>query len=510
MSQENVQRVLKNSVFLFIRMVIVLVLGLYTSRLVLQALGLDDYGIYNVVGSVVLFLTFLQNALGSATSRYITYDLGVGDQERLNKTFTMAIWAHFILAITLILILETAGLWFINHKLNVPTERMNAVNWCFQLSILSMALHLVSIPFISSITAHEHMNFYAIVSIFEALLKLGVAFILITVSADRLIFFSALTLVVTIIVRMMYALYCTFKLTDCRFIRCFDVNQLKKFASFSGWSLLVSSTDGISMQSRNIFFNWFTGVLANAAMGIANQVLNVLNGFVDSFTQAIKPQIIKSFAAGDRLYLMRLIFSSTKMNFFLFAIISLPVVLNLEFLLDIWLKEYPPLTIPFVRAIIVYMIFDVTQQPLWTTVYATGNIKIHEILMASIKAFNIPIAYFVLKAGYSPAIPLFIWAALNFVCAIVRTIYSHSLFHLPLGDYLKKVILPLVAVSVLAGALPWWLSSVISHPWMKLLATTFTSVLMISVTGFFIGLDCNERLAVLRFIPFYHEHHTRS
>ena len=501
MPQTNAHRILKNSVYMFIRMAIVLILGLYTSRLVLQALGFDDYGIYNVVGSIVFFFSFLQNALGSATSRYITFDLGVGDRDKLSKTFTMAVYAHLILAGIMILVLETGGIWFVNHKLNIPDDRMTAVNWCFQFSLLSMALNVMAIPFSSNIVAHERMDYYAIVSIIEALLKLGVAFLLLAAPIDKLILYSALLLVVTVIIRLMYIIYCFKFLKDCKLIHGFYSTQLKQFATFSGYSLLVSSTDGISMQSRNIFFNWFSGVLANAAMGITNQVMNILNGFVDSFTQAIKPQIIKSYATGDRPYLMRLIFSTTKMNFFLYAFISLPVLLNLDFLLTLWLKDFPPLTIPFIQAIIAFLLFDVIQQPLWTTVYATGNIKTHEIMMASIKALVIPVTFLLLKWGKSPVITLYVWVLSNILCAVVRTIYCRSLFGLPLGDYSRRVILPLVAVTLLASPLPLWVARLPMGPWTKLIIITLTWSLNLLLIGFFIGLDRTERFFVLQLAP---------
>ena len=353
MSQVDAHRALKNSLFLFARMVVVLFIGLYTSRVVLRTLGFEDYGIYNVVGSVVLFFTFLNTALTGATSRFLTYELGGGDPKKLRRTFSMAVNAHIMLALLMVLLLEAGGVWFINHKLNIAPERMAAANWCFQLSVLSLAINVMVVPFSSSIIAHEHMNYYALVSILDSLLKLGAVFTLVAVKSDKLIAYSALLLGVTVIVRLMYALYCHFRLKDCRYERCFDTKLLGQFASFSGYSLLTSSADGITIQSRNIFFNWFTGLLANAAMGVANQVIGVINGFVDTFTQAISPQIIKSYASGNWNYFMRLIFSSAKLNFILFALVSFPVALNMDFLLGIWLGEFPPYAGPFILAILV-------------------------------------------------------------------------------------------------------------------------------------------------------------
>lgn len=501
MDQSDAKRALKNSVFLFIRMVVVLAISLYTSRVVLQTLGFDDYGIYNVVGSVVLFFGFLNTALTGATSRFLTFELGADDGERLRKTYSMAINAHLILALIMIVLLEAGGIWFVNNKLNIPEERMCAANWCFQLSILALAINVIAVPFSSSIIAYEHMNYYAAVSIVEALLKLALILILAVLPFDKLIVYSAIILLVTLLVRLAYLFYCKRKLRDCHYIRCFDTGILRQFASYSGYSILVSSADGISMQTRNIFFNWFTGVLANAAMGIANQVISLMNNFVDSFTQAVKPQIIKSYASGDRPYFMRLIFSSTKMNFFLLAIVGLPVLLNLEFLLSFWLGDYPAYTIPFIQAIVVYMFFDVTQQPLWTAVHATGNIKTHEIMISSIKVLIIPITYFALKWGISPVTALYLWALINVACAIARTVYSHFLFGLPLRDYLIKVVLPLFFVTLLSVPLPLWLSLVISRPWVKLFVTTAISSLAFIGIGYWIGLERAERDFLLQLGP---------
>ena len=496
MSQVDAHRALKNSLFLFARMVVVLFIGLYTSRVVLRTLGFEDYGIYNVVGSVVLFFTFLNTALTGATSRFLTYELGGGDPKKLRRTFSMAVNAHIMLALLMVLLLEAGGVWFINHKLNIAPERMAAANWCFQLSVLSLAINVMAVPFSSSIIAHEHMNYYALVSILESLLKLGAVFTLVAVKSDKLIAYSALLLGVTVIVRLMYALYCHFRLKDCRYERCFDTKLLGQFASFSGYSLLTSSADGITIQSRNIFFNWFTGLLANAAMGVANQVIGVINGFVDTFTQAISPQIIKSYASGNWNYFMRLIFSSAKLNFILFALVSFPVALNMDFLLGIWLGEFPPYAGPFILAILVYTIFDVIQQPLWSAIHATGNIKVHEILMSSIKVLVIPATYFALKSGLSPVTALYIWAGFNVVCAIVRTIYAHFLINLSLRDYLKKVIIPILTVSLLAIPLPLWLSTVISNGWIKLFVTGILSVITICLAGYLVGLDSQERVFV--------------
>ena len=496
MARDDAHRALKNSLFMFVRMAVVLLIGLYTSRVVLRTLGIEDYGIYNVVGSVVMFFTFLNTALTGATSRYLTYELGAGRPDRLTLTYSTALLAHFLLALAMVILLEAGGVWFVNHKLNIAPERMVAANWCFQFSVLSLAVNVATVPFSANIIAHEHMNYYALVSIVEAVLKLGAVLALVVIHSDKLIAYSALVLAVTVIVRAGYALYCRFRLRDCCFERRFDARLLGQLASFSGYSLLTSSADVVTMQSRNIFFNWFVGVVANAAMGIANQVLTVLRGFVDAFTQAIEPQIVKSYASGDREYFMQLIFSSTKMNYLLYMLASLPVLLNLDFLLDLWLVEYPAYTVPFIQAIALFLVFDMLQQPLWTAIHATGRIKWHEILMSGIKVLAIPATYLALKWGYSPVVTLYIWAGLNVLCAVVRTLYAHYAIQLPVGRYLGKVMVPLLAVTLLAVPLPLWLAVRMEDGWMQLLATGALCVGLLAGCAYFVGLDKRERAFV--------------
>lgn len=497
MSQNDAYRALKNSLFMFARMVIVLFIGLYTSRVVLRALGFEDYGIYNVVGSVVSFFTFLNVALSGSTSRYLSFELGSGDKDSLSRTYSMAINAHVLLAVFLVIILEAGGVWFINHKLNISPERLSAANWCFQFSVMSLAYYVITVPFNSSVIAHEHMNFYALVSIIEAVFKLGVAVLLVFADSDRLIAYSALMLLVTILVRTMYVVFCMKRFPDCRYVKCFDADLIKRFASFSGFSLITCSVDGVTMQSRNIFFNWFTGVVVNAAMGITNQVINVINGFVDAFSQSVKPQIIKSYASNDREYFMQLLFSSSKMNFFLIALVGIPLCVNIDFFLKIWLGEFPPMTGQFIRAIILFSVIDALQQPLWTAVSATGNIKVHELMMSGIKVLAIPLTYLLLKEGYSPAVTLYAWIGLNVICAIVRTIYSRYSFGLPLKSYIVGVILPVLCVCAITLPLPIIISRCVDNPWLCLLFTTVISTVLLLVSGYFIALDRKERVFIL-------------
>ncbi|MBR4803321.1 MAG: hypothetical protein IK032_01625 [Bacteroidales bacterium] len=497
MTQKDATRGLKNTLFLFLRMGVVLVISLYMSRLVLQALGFDDYGLYNVVGSVVAFLTFLNTALTNATSRYITYELGAGDNEKLNRTYSMAINTHAILALALLLIMETAGVWFVNYHLVIPPDRVAAANWCFQFSLLLFCVSIVKVPLHSNVIAHEKMSFYAFTSIGETVLKLILVIVMAHSAFDNLIFYSALLFAVSLIVLAVYVVYTRRVLTDTHYIRYWDKTMVKEFVSYSGYSMLVNGADGLTVQSRSIFFNWFSTALANAALGVANQVITLFNVFVDSFSQAFRPQIIKSYAAGDRGYFMQLIYSTSKIYYYLFLLITLPVLLNLRFVLTLWLSEYPPDTEPFVFAIVAYLIFDVFQMPLVTAVHATGKLRTHQIMISIIKIICIPVTYVALWLGGTPELTLYIWAALNFVCAVARTIYMRRLIGISLRRYATDVVLKMIAVTLVSVPLPLWLAWQIDNSWVQLVVTCLLSVLMVGLASFFIGINRQERQFVL-------------
>ena len=493
MSQKNATQALKNTLFLYVRMLVVMIIGLYTSRVILSTLGFEDFGIYNVVGSVVIFFSFLNSALTNATSRYLTYELGKEGHQRLDATYSMAVNSHLILAAVLFVVMEIGGVWFVNHRLNIAPERMTAANWCYQFSLIVFCFSVIRVPFHSNVIAHEKMDFYAVASIVEASFKLGIVFLLLASPIDKLITYSFLMAMVAVVMLLAYIIYCKVALQDCHFKRYWDGGMLRCFASYSGYSMLVNGADGVTVQCRNVFFNWFTGTLANAAMGIANQVISLLNVFVESFAQALRPQIIKSYAAGERGYFMQLLHSASKMNYYLFLLIGVPIALNLDYILTLWLGEYPPLTAPFVLAIMAYTAFDVFQQPLWQAVHATGNLKTHQIMIASIKIIAIPATYLILWLGYSPVVALYVWAGLNAVCAIARTLYMRKLIGLSLKSYCQDVLFKIILVTLLSLPIPLLLCWLIKSEWLQMALTTIASVSITAAVSYLIGLSSTEK-----------------
>ena len=509
-AQHNSQRIFKNTIFMFIRMIIVLLISLYTARVVLQVLGFEDFGIYNVVGSIVIFFGFFNSALTNATSRYLTFELGVGDNEKLKQVYSMGINCHVILAIILFLIMEIIGVWFINNHIEIPSNRMYATNWVFQLSLLTFCVNIIKIPFNSNAVAHEKMNFIAIIGIIEVLSKLAIVYMLLISSFDKLILYSALLFIVSLIVFIIYTIYCKIKFKDCFYIRYWNKKLFIKFSSYSGWSMLVNASDGTNMQCRSIFFNWFLGNTANAALGISNQVIGLMNTFVGNFSQAYKPQIIKSYAYGDKQYFMQLIYSTSKLSYYLFLLICIPIIFNLEFILKIWLVNYPAMTPDFIRATIIYTMFDIFQEPLWVAVHATGKLKTHQIIISSLKILSIPITYILLYLGYSGTTVLYVWASINIVCALARTIYMKILINLSIRKYLKETIWPMVIVSLFVIMIVLFVNFVIKDNWGHLILTTLVSTIILCITAYFLGLNKKEKqfvnnLPIIKKLIFFNE-----
>lgn len=496
----NTKRIAKNTIYMFVRMTLVMCVSFFTSRVVLNTLGVEDFGIYNIVGSVVIFLSFFRNALDNATYRYLTFDLGKGNIEQLKKTFAMTINAHIILAVILFIILEFIGLWFINNKLNIPTTRIYAANWVFQFSLFTFLIEILKTPFNSLIISHEHMKFYAYTSIVEVTLKLIIVYVLLLGNWDKLILYSFLTLIVSFIMLIWYITYCIKHYKETHYQYYWHSGTLKNIMSYSGWSLLVNASDITVQQCINIFFNIFGGVTANAAMGIANQVNSQLNRFLHTFTTSFNPQIIKSYAQNNFDYFMKLLLSTSKLSYFLLFSLAFPLMLNINFILKIWLKIPPTLTSTLLYFIIIYSLIDAISAPLWNAVHATGKLKTHQIMMSSIKILNIPIAYLLLKNNFPLYTVIITYAFLNGICCIVRAIYMRYLIQLSLKDYFIKVIGRCILVSSISIILPIYYNSQTYEGWEKLIISTILFFIPYFILVYFIGLNRKEKTIIINWI----------
>lgn len=494
------QKIAINTAYLYLRMILVMLVTLYTSRVVLQALGFSDYGIYNVVASIVVFLNFLQSALRNATFRYTTFEIGRGDNKRLNQVFAMAINTHLLLGILVVVVLELVGVCILNNQLNIPPDRLSAANWVFQFSLITVFVSIVRTPYESLILAYERMDFYAIISIVEVLLKLGIVFLLNIIYIDKLILYSALLAIIVFLLSIGYYLYCYRVFPNCTYNKFWDLNLIKEFTQYSGWSILVNGACMARSQFVTIFFNLFLGVVANAALGIANQVINALNMFVTNFTQAFNPQIVKSWAAHEYKYFMKIIFLSSKMSYFLLLLVGVPFVINIDFILGKWLGDYPDMTAAYIETIILYYLVEAMQSPLISAVHATGKLKLHQIAISSIVLSFIPISYVMFKVGYSGTAVFCLNAIINVFCAIIRILIVKKIIDLNIKQYVIKVILPIIYVSVssfLVAAL--FIRSNISG-WGYLFLSSSLSVVVILFSIYFWGIDMQERKVIDYFV----------
>jgi O-antigen/teichoic acid export membrane protein len=490
---ENNKRIVKNTLSLYFRMFITMGVALYTSRVVLITLGIADFGIYNIVGGVVVLFSFINNAMSGATQRFLNFELGKKDNDKLNKVFSASVSAHFLIAIVILLLSETIGLWFINTYLNIPHNRMNAVNWVYQFTILTLIIGVIRVPYDASIIAHEKMSFYAYISIVEVVLKLVIVYILQLFGADKLIFYAILMSIVTILIFIVYFIYCYRKFESSHYHHTNDKVLYKQLLGFSWWSLFGSLANVGKSQFIDVMLNIFYGVAINAAMGITNQVKNALNSFVSNFQIAFNPQIVKSYAAKEREYLIKLVLSTSKYSYFLLFILSLPILINMEFILEIWLKTVPKYTVEFCQLSIIYLLIESISGSLWMAVQATGKIRNYQIIISSVLLLNIPVSYLILKMEFAPYSVIWCNITIGIAALIVRLLFLRHLIKLPLLDFMKDVIFRIVIVSSFSILLPFIINHYMAYGVLRVATTSFVALSLTGCTIFYLGLKKWER-----------------
>jgi O-antigen/teichoic acid export membrane protein len=500
MPPANNKRIAKNTVYLYIRMLITMLVTLYTSRVVLNVLGVEDFGVYNIIGGVVILFSFLNNAMSNATQRFLSYDLGKEDTFQLKKTFSMSITAHISISLLVFVLSETVGLWFINTHLNIPANRMNAANWVFQFTIMTFIINIIRVPYNASIIAYEKMSFFAYISIIEVLLKLLVVYLLLITDMDKLIFYSFLMFLVSFLVSIIYKEYCNKKFTICRYHFSWNKNLYVKLMSFSGWSMLGGIANIGAQQGANILLNIFSGVTSNAAFGIANQVSNAVYSFVSNFQLAFNPQIIKLYSVGDNNNLHKLMFRTSLFSYYLLLIIAVPFLINTETVLQLWLKNVPDYSVVFCQLMIIYYLIDSIQAPLWNAIYATGQIRTYQLWLSGLLILNIPLSYYLLRIGMSPSIVLAVRVGLNFISAIIRTIYIKYCINFPSMKYLIDVVLKAVIVTIVAFTLSIVIKNNISATIAGFLWATVLSVIVTGLIMYLIGINKNERASINTYV----------
>ena len=490
---ENNKRIAKNTLLLYVRMLFMMAVSLYTSRVVLDALGVEDFGIYNVVGGVVAMFTVLSGSLSAAISRFITYELGKENQENLNKIFSSAVTIQLGLAGIIILLAETIGIWFLNIKMNIPEIRMEAANWVFQFSILTFAINLISVPYNASIIAHEKMSAFAYISILEAIGKLAIAYLIVVSPMDKLIFYAILMCVVALIVRFTYGNYCKRHFSECTYHFIWDKQLLKQMFGFAGWNFIGAASAVLRDQGGNVVINLFCGPTVNAARGIAFQVNTAVNQFVTNFMTALNPQITKSYAAGNKEYMMTLIFQGARLSFYMLLSLSLPILVNTHYILELWLKIVPEHAVLFVQLVLIFAMSESISQPLITAMLATGKIRNYQIIVGGLQMMNLPISYLLLRLGFFPEITIIVAICISQCCLAARLILLRGMIGVSIQKYLQKVYFNILTVSVVAIVLPLISTQYIDETFIGFIIVSLIAVVCTIISIYFIGCNHQER-----------------
>lgn len=491
----NKSVIAKNAVYLYIRTFIIMLVTLYTSRVVLQVLGETDYGIYNVVGGITILFSFITNAMTSATQRFMNVELGKGDINGFHSVFCASMNLYIIMAFLLIAVGETIGLWFLNSKLNIPTERMHAALWVYHFSILASCLTLLRIPYNACIIAYEKMSLYAYISIVEAVLKLGTVFILMTVLYDNLIFYSLLMTIVAFGIFLCYYFYCKKFSKECIYKIHWDKNTTKQLLSFSGWSLFGSGAVVCANQGIVFIMNIFCGVIVNAALGIITQVQTAINSFVSGFQTAFNPQIVKSYTSEDKIQFYEIILTSSRISYFLLLIPTIPLYFWCGHILKLWLGLLPEYTVAFTQITLVILLIECLANPLFTAIQATGRISVYQFVISIQILLNLPIAYLILKYGGNPIYILLVKMAIHFVIYISRLIFVHKLTGFHYKQYSKDVLVKVSIVTFLSLLYPSFFYNA-SNVLINILITCIVEILVILL----IGIKQSERQAISVFL----------
>lgn len=501
MSTVNQKRIAKNTALLYVRMLLIMAISLYTSRVIIDTLGKVDYGLYNVIGTIVVNFSFLNGMLSSACSRYFAIELGRNNHEGLRHVFSLNVTLFIILGAIILLLSETVGLWFLNIKMVIPPNRVEASQWVYQCSIIAFIINMLSTPYRSIIIAREKMKVFAYCSIVEAILKLAIVFMLLLSPVDKLITYAVLMLLITIGTSGFYFFYCRHCYAECRYSFIWDKPMITEILSYTGWNV-IGIMSGIGKSAGvNVLLNMFGGALINTARGIAYQVYVNINQFVTNFTTAFNPQITKSYSANARDEMQKLVFQSSKFSYFLLFLLALPVVVEMPYLLDLWLGEGNVVahSVSFARLMLIAALIDSISYPLVTSIQATGNVKWYQIMVGGTMLMVLPISYVLLKFGdFKPEIVFYVIIAASIVAQFFRVYFMKKQLDMSIGMYCRHVLLPIGIVTIIPFVLVSCIAENIEMSFINLVLVTLISMVITIVVIAIWGLTSSERKNILQ------------
>lgn len=497
-SQINNKRIAKNTLVLYFRMLFLMLISLYTSRVILDALGVEDYGIYNVVGGFVSMFALISAALTSACSRFLNFELGKGDPERQNVVFSTAVTIQWGLAILVAVLSEAIGVWYVNNVMVLPPERLTAANWCFQFSVFNFCMNLITVPYNASIIAHEKMKAFAYVSIFQGLAQLGISFMVYYEPFDRLVFYALMLMCLQFLIRYMYQVYCRKHFEECHYRFVVDKPLLKHMLSYSVWHLIGNSSAVLKNHGVNLVLNFFFGPAVNAARGLANHVDNAVNQFASNFMMAMNPQITQSYSRGELKDMFKLINRGSRFSFYLLFVLALPVIVNADYILHIWLKEVPAHTVAFVQLTFIAMMITSVSKSLMTAQNATGDVRNYQLVVGGILLLNLPLSYLFLYFGMIPEIVVVVAIVVEILAFLAR------MYMLPFTIkefrpllFIRDVILKCLVVTLFAVPIPVLVYFYLPENFYTFILNVCVCMLCSTIVIYYIGCNANERAIIV-------------
>ena len=494
---DNNKRIAKNTLLLYFRMLLMMFVTLFTSRVVLDKLGVTDYGIYNVVGGVVAMLGFLNSSMSNAVQRYLSFEIGKNNEAGVNRIFNVSLFAHAGIAVFVFIVMEIVGVWYLNTHMNIPAERMDAANWVLQCSIFTTLFTIVQVPYNAIIISKEQMGIYAYISILEVVLKLLVVYMLAIGNFDKLKLYSVLIMVVTIGIVMIYRFYCTRKYKEAKFKLIKDWNLLKQIVGFASWNMLGELAWVFTGQGVNIILNSFFGPVVNAARGLAEQVNGAVNRFVANFQTAVNPQLIKNYASDQLGEMKTLLFRSTRFSYYLLLALSLPIILKMDFILHLWLKEVPDYTTGFCQLVLVSSLVSTLSNLLAQVARAYGKIRNYQIIVSIFLFLNFPLSYIVLKFGGSPLSTMFVNIGINAMLLFVRLRLTNRMIQMTYGSFIRNVLFPVIIVTAVALVIPLTIYFMLDNSIISFIIVCLVSFVSVGVSTYALGMNANERLYIL-------------
>lgn len=504
---ENVvdnNKIAKNTLLLYLRMFVIMAIGLYTSRVVLQQLGVSDYGIYNVVGGFVAMLAYIKTGFISATQRFLSFSIGEGDMAGLGRIFSTSVSVYYILSFILFVLSESFGVWYIDNYLVIDHDRLYAAKWVFQCSMLCFIIEMLGVPYYALIIAHEKMDIYAYISVIESISKLVIVYVLSVVHIDKLILYAILSCVISLIVRFLYVGYSRKYFLETHAKLMIDIKLLKKMYAFAGWTAIGTLGSTFKDQLINLVLNHFGGTTVNAARGIAIQVSGIVNQFASNFLMAVSPQITKQYAAGQIENSRRLVFLSSKFTFYLMTIMVVPISVSLGYILTIWLGVVPRFTYEFVLILLFSTLIGTLASPITVAIQATGYVRNFQLGIAVLFLLEVPIAYYLLRVGYSPYIAVLPSILIQF-CAVL---FRYYILSIQAEGYFKRfflfqIVFRSIFVSSVCYATSKYLSGLCEYSFLWFMFVSCLSIIITCTIIFFLGLNRSERIMVVKYINAY-------